>query len=143
MIKTIRVAVPEIISRIVIGLVFIESGWGKFLHLEKVTSYFESLNIPYANIQAPFVSGVELIGGLFVLLGLFTRLSSLPLIGILIVAIRTAKWEDVTDFSSLLGLSEFLYIVILVWLVSTGAKHLSLDALICRYWSGGACKKAK
>lgn len=134
-------AIPELISRLVIGLVFIESGWGKFQNLPKIISYFESLGIPYANLQAPFVSGVELIAGLFVLLGIFTRISSLPLIAIMLVAIRTAKWEDVTDLSSLFGISEFLYVVILIWLAVYGAKYLTVDSLICRFLGRGTCLK--
>ncbi len=128
-------AIPELISRLTIGSVFIESGWGKFHSLPKVVAYFESLNIPLAHVQAPFVSAVELVAGLFVLLGLFTRWSSLPLIGIMLVAIGTAKWEDVTDFSSLMGLSESLYIVILLWLVAFGSKTYSIDALISKFKS--------
>jgi uncharacterized membrane protein YphA (DoxX/SURF4 family) len=54
-------------------------------------------------------------------------LSSLPLIGIMTVALATAKSEDITNFSSLLGVSEFLYIVILFWLLVNGSHALSLD----------------
>lgn len=139
MCKFLKSAIPELISRIVIGFVFIESGWGKFQSLSKVIAYFESLGIPYAHLQAPFVASVELLAGLFILLGLFTRLSSLPLIGIMLVAIKTAKWEEVTDFSSLLGISEFLYIVILFWLATQGSKHFAVDTLICRSKKGGTC----
>jgi putative oxidoreductase len=128
-------AIPELISRLTIGSVFIESGWGKIHSMSKVVAYFESLNIPLAHVQAPFVSAVELAAGLFVLLGLFTRWSSLPIIGIMLVAIGTAKWEDVTNFSSLLGLSESLYIVILLWLAAFGSKMYSIDALISKFKS--------
>lgn len=121
---------PELVSRLTLGLVFAISGWDKFQSLEKVSMYFESLGIPWAHLQAPFVSGIELIAGVFLILGFFTRLSSLPLIAIMIVAIRTAKWEDVTDFTSLLGFSEFLYIVILLWLVAYGSKFFSIDSFI-------------
>lgn len=133
-------AIPEILSRLTIGIVFVESGWGKFHDLPKVVSYFESLNIPLANIQAPFVSGVELVAGLFILVGLFTRVSSLLLIAIMTVALITAKREDITDASSLLGLSEFLYILILSWLVFYGSKALSVDAMICKRRSADSCK---
>lgn len=132
---------PEIFFRVVIGFVFIESGWGKFHNLNQVISYFDSLGIPYANLQAPFVAGVELVAGLMVLIGLFTRLASLPLFGIMLVAIRTAKWEEVSDFSSLLGISEFLYLVILIWLMAQGSRYISADALICRFSKAGACQK--
>lgn len=123
MIKTI----PELLSRISIGYVFIESGIGKIQDLSKVVSYFESLKIPFASIQAPMVSAFELIFGLFVLFGFFTRFATLPLIGIMMVAIMTAKAEDITNFSSLLDISEFLYIVILLWLATHGSQALSFD----------------
>jgi putative oxidoreductase len=121
-------ALPELLSRFVIGFVFIESGWGKFQNLDKVIAYFDSLKIPLAHLQAPFVSAVELIAGLMILFGIFTRWASLPLIAVMVVAIGTAKLEDVTDLSSLLGLSEFLYIVILVWLAVRGSQYLSFDS---------------
>lgn len=119
---------PELLSRLTIGYVFIESGIGKFQNLPKVVSYFESLKIPLASIQAPIVSVCELFFGAMVLIGFFTRLASLPLIGIMAVALATAKAEDVTDISSLLGMSEFLYIVILAWLLTKGSEVLSLDS---------------
>lgn len=130
---------PEIISRVTIGLVFVESGWGKFQDLARVATYFESLGIPWPHLQAPFVSGVELVAGLFVLAGFRTRMSSLPLIAIMIVALLTAKREDLTDFSSFLGLSEFLYIVILSWLVANGSKFFSLDVFLCKRYKHDSC----
>lgn len=130
MISTLFKPLPELVSRFTLGFAFVESGWGKFQSLPKVISYFESLGIPMAHLQAPFVSGVELLAGLFILFGLYTRLASLPLIAIMLVAIRTAKWEDVTDISSLLGMSEFLYAVLLLWLAVYGARFFSLDQVI-------------
>jgi putative oxidoreductase len=134
-----RKHISELLSRIVIGTVFIESGVGKLQNLPNVVSYFESLQIPFATIQAPMVSGLELVCGLFVLFGFFTKLSSLPLIGIMTVALITAKAEDISSFSDLLGLSEFLYIVILVWLATLGAQAVSIDQWRCRR-SGGSCQ---
>ncbi len=132
--KLLITAAPELLSRLAIGAVFIQTGWGKLHNLKDVTEYFESLHIPFANIQAPMVSGIELIAGLFVFLGFFTRISSLPLIGIMVVAIGTAKWEDATDLSALFGFSESLYIVILLWLVVYGSTFFSIDALIKKFW---------
>ncbi|MGZ3797575.1 MAG: DoxX family protein, partial [Pseudobdellovibrionaceae bacterium] len=91
-------------------------------------------------IQAPLVSALELGAGLFILLGLFTRRSCLPLIAIMLVAIRTAKWEEVSDFSSLLGIPEFLYLVILSWLLIYGSNYLSVDALLSKFSKKGTGK---
>jgi uncharacterized membrane protein YphA (DoxX/SURF4 family) len=47
----------------------------------------------------------------------------------MIVAIRTALWDQVDGVASLFTMIEFLYIVLFVWLGVTGAGPLSLDAL--------------
>lgn len=125
---------PGLLSRVTLGWIFLESGWGKLHNLDKVTEYFVSLGIPWAHFQAPLVSGLELICGFLLLIGLGTRIASLPLMGIMAVAIRTALWEDVTDLSSFLGTSEFLYILLLIWLVIYGAGIISIDFLIKRKW---------
>ncbi len=124
---------PEIISRIVIGFIFIQSGWGKLHHLDKVIGFFESLGIPAPHLQAPFVATVELIGGLMILLGIGTRFAAAPLVVIMVVALKTAKLAELENASDIFGLSEFLYGVILLWLFAFGSQYLSVDAwLKCR-----------
>lgn len=123
-------AVPELVTRVTLGWIFIESGWGKLHNLDNVISFFESLNIPFAFLQAPFVSVLELGCGILILLGLLTRLAALPLILIMIVAICTAKREELFDFSMLSGTSEFLFITLLLWLSAYGSQIFSLDQLI-------------
>lgn len=118
---------PQLVARITVGYVFIESGWGKLHNLEKVTGYFQSLGIPAAAIQAPFAAGSELVFGAAVLIGLFTRLSAIPLLVIMVVAIITAKREELNGISALFGFIEYLYIVLLLWLVVRGGGCLSLD----------------
>jgi hypothetical protein len=49
------------------------------------------------------------------------------------VAIRTALWENVTGPGSLVGLLEFSYIALLIWLGTDGPGPASLDALIALY----------
>ena len=129
---------PPLIARGVTGWVFIESGWGKFQHLDKVIAFFTSLKIPSPEIQARLVSSLELGCGLLVFLGLFTRVASAPLIGIMCVALATAKADDIKVFSDLFSLSEFLYIIFFIWLGVNGPGAVSLDRIIF----GKAGKKA-
>ncbi len=131
---------PALITRVVVGIVFVESGWGKLNNLPKVIEFFSSLGIPAPHLQAPFVAGLELVAGLLVLFGLATRFASVPLVGIMLVAIRTAKWEEIESLSSLFSLSEALYIVLLVWLIVKGAGRASVDSLLDKkYGCGAAC----
>jgi putative oxidoreductase len=121
---------PALMTRVTVGLVFVESGWGKLHHLERVTEYFTSLGIPFPALQAPFVAGVEVIGGAMLLVGLASRWAAIPLIATMVVAIMTAKMADITGLTDIFGFSEFLYIVLLVWVLIFGSGFLSLDRIL-------------
>ncbi len=118
-----------LLARLTVGYVFIESGWGKVHNLENVTAYFMELGIPAAAFQAVFVSYTELICGTLVLWGLLTRLAAVPLIGTMIVALITAKAEDISGVSDLVGTIEFLYVVLLSYLALAGPGSVALDQL--------------
>jgi putative oxidoreductase len=119
---------PPLLGRITVGVIFAQSGWGKLHNLPKVIDFFIQLGIPAPHIQAPFVATVELVCGLMVLFGIFTRLASIPLICTMIVAILTAKMSDISNFTDVFGLMEFGFIVILVWLVIDGPGCVSVDS---------------
>jgi len=123
---------PPLLARLVIGVVFTHSGYGKWTHLGQVVKFFADLGIPSPQLQAPFVASVELGCGALVLVGLGTRLAAVPLIGTMVVALVTALSEKITGLNALFGLAEFLYIVLLVQLIVGGAGAVSLDRFIAR-----------
>jgi len=123
---------PPTLARFVVGWIFLWSGWGKLHHLDRIIEYFGQLGIPHPELQAPFVSGTELVCGTLILLGLFTRLASVPLIILMFVAIMTAQRENVSSLGDLFGLVELCYITLLVWLGVAGAGPLSLDHVLVR-----------
>jgi putative oxidoreductase len=128
-----RVSKALLLIRILVGWVFVAEGIQKFLFPTQLgVGRFVKIGIPAPQIMAPFVGTVEIVCGTLLLLGLFTRLAAIPLLGVISVAIATAKipmiaktgmWsmlhEARTDFSMVLGL---------VFLIITGAGSLSLDA---------------
>ena len=122
--------IPLLAARLTVGWVFLQSGWGKLHNLEGVTEFFASLGIPAPHLQAPFIAGIEFSGGILLLLGLATRFTALPLIGVMLVAIRMALWDDINELSDLFGLVEFGYVVMLVGLVVFGAGAISIDRLV-------------
>jgi putative oxidoreductase len=134
LVKVLEVNVwfPALISRLVVGWIFVETGWGKLHHLPKVVEFFKSLGIPAAHLQAPFVAGLELVCGVLLLLGIWTRIASVPLAAIMAVALLTAKRAEIHSVSDLFGNSEFLYIVILVWLIFQGSGYVSLGGKLKR-----------
>ena len=135
-----------ILIRIMVGAVFLAEGIQKFLYPAEVgAGRFARIGIPQPELLGPFVGGVEIVCGTLVLLGIFTRLAVLPLLGVMAVAFLSTKlpillghdlgpfqvrqlpyyglWrfahESRTDFSMVMG-SLFLLLV--------GPGPLSLDA---------------
>lgn len=129
---------PPALARLALGWVFVESGWAKLHRLPQVVEYFASLGIPAPQLQAPFVAGVELAGGLLLLAGLFTRVASGPLAATMIVALLTAKRTDITGPSDLFGAVELLTLLLLATLATTGPGALSLDAVLVRRFAPAA-----
>ncbi len=82
------------------GFQFAQTGWGKLHHLAKITAYFASLNIPLPAFNAPFVSTLEFVGGILLMLGLFSRPVALLLAGNMSVAYWTADREALTSIFS-------------------------------------------
>ncbi len=121
---------PPAIARLTLGLVFLQSGWGKLHSLDQVTQFFTELGIPAPAAQAAFVSGVEFVGGILLLAGLFTRLAAVPLACTMVVAILTAKLEEIHGLGDLVGELEFAYLALLVWLAVSGPGPLSVDSLV-------------
>ncbi len=126
------VSLPPLLARVSVGLVFVTTGWGKLQHLDQVIEFFRSLGIPAPELQAPFVAATELSCGLLIVLGLATRFAAVPLVVTMLVAIRTALWEELEGTIDLFGREEYLFIVLLVWLAVAGAGAVSHDARIAR-----------
>src|SRR5438093_9284166 len=116
------------LARLTVGLVFLQSGWGKLHDLAKVTNYFTQLGLAAPAFQARLASTAEFVCGGLLLVGFATRFAVVPLIITMCVAIRTALWQQVDGLGSLVGLTESAYVALLVWLGTHGPGPLSPDA---------------
>jgi putative oxidoreductase len=125
-------------ARITVGWVFLWSGWGKLQSLPQVAENFVGWGIPLPHLLAPFVSGVEFLGGLFLLAGLLTRISAGALGITMIVAIWSAKWGDVDSLETLLGFDEFEYLALFLWLAIAGPGVFSVDHWLERRYRGAS-----
>jgi len=124
---------PPLAARLTVGVVFVSAGWGKLQNLDRVIEFFRSLGIPAPELQAPFVAATEFGCGLLLIAGLATRFAAVPLVVTMIVAIRTALWEELEGAIDLAGRQEFLMMVLLVWVAIAGAGAISLDAVAARW----------
>src|SRR5260370_10481347 len=82
---------PPLLGRLAVGLLFLSTGWGKVHDIPKVTAFFTTLGIPAPGFHAVLVGYIELICGALLIVGLLTRLPTLPLIASIISAIPTAQ----------------------------------------------------
>jgi putative oxidoreductase len=123
---------PPLVARVVLGVAFLRTGWGKIHNLDGVATFFTSLGIPAPGVHAALVAGVELGGGALLLAGLATRAAALPLAGTMVVATATAQWPQAESILDLTATIELAYLALLVWLVQAGAGALSLDRLVAR-----------
>ena len=123
---------PPLLARVTLFAIFFPSGKGKLSDLSGPTQYFTDLGIPFPHFNAILAACVEVGGGALLLVGLLTRVVSLPLIITMIVAIITAKWPKLESGWDFFGWDEWAYIVVLLYLFVYGPGALSLDHLLGR-----------
>ncbi len=124
---------PILLVRLSVGLLFLESGRGKlFVRLEELMEFFVKLGIPFPHFNAVFVSTVEFVGGICLILGLATRIFSAQLTAVMLVAIFTAEIKKVSTLGDFLYLPEVSLLVIFVWLVFSGPGKISIDHILSR-----------
>jgi len=80
-----------IIIRLMAGAVFFFEGILKFVYANQGVGRFTKLGFPFPETTAHFIAGGEIIGGLLLLLGLFTRYVSFYFIVQMIVAVLSTK----------------------------------------------------
>jgi putative oxidoreductase len=118
------------------GWSFFLTGKGKLLNLERTTGFFAELGLPLPKLNAALAGGVECLGGLLLLAGLFSRATCVPLIFTMLVAYVTADREAlfaiVSDTDKFTSAAPFLFLLACVIVFVFGPGKFSLDALIFR-----------
>jgi putative oxidoreductase len=122
------------------GLSFARTGWGKLMHLDKTAAFFADLGIPVPKLNAIMAGSTECVGGALLLVGLFSRVVSLPLIFTMLVAYATADRDALnaifSDTDKFVSAAPFLFLLAALVVLVFGPGKLSLDALFFRRKSG-------
>ena len=121
-----------LLGRFAVGLLFVSTGWGKVHDIPKVVAFFVSLGIPAPGFHAVLVSWSELLCGSAIVIGLLTRLSTIPLIVSMTVALLTAKRGDIHGLFDLVGQDEFTYLVVLMMIAVLGPGKFALDHFVAQ-----------
>jgi putative oxidoreductase len=75
-----------LVGRVLLGLIFVISGWGKLTGFAGATGYIASRGLPMPGLLAAVAVAIELGGGLALMLGFKARLAALALAVFVIVA---------------------------------------------------------
>jgi putative oxidoreductase len=123
-----------LVIRLYWGWQFFVDGKGKLTHLDRVTAYFASLNIPAPRLNCILASTTECVCGMLLLIGLLSRFASLALIGVMSVAYLTAEKEALNSFFSdpdkFTGATPFLFLFAALIVFAFGSGKIALDTLV-------------
>lgn len=129
-----RGPVSIVLIRLAVGLIFFTQGILKYTDPNMGVIRFTRIGFPYPSFTAHFVGTFEIVGGLLVLSGLWTRASAVPLLIVITTAIMTTKipelfrgnqgfWYMISD-----ARTDFAMFCSLIFLICVGGGAWSLDA---------------
>lgn len=124
----------RLIIRLGVGLIFIYHGWGKVEHMQNAIGFFNTLGL--AAFFAYLVAFVELVGGVALVLGVFTGLAGSLLAIDMLFAIIFFKWAMVKQMG--FGAMEFEF-VLLVASLGLGMLGAGKYALMAGHGCCGNC----
>jgi putative oxidoreductase len=111
-----------------------QSGWGKLHHLSNVGEYFGTLGLPMPAQMAVFIACVEFFGGIFLVLGLASRITALVLTVNLTMAYvigdREALLAFFSDPDKFIAAAPFAFLLVAVIVLIFGSGKISADTAI-------------
>lgn len=123
---------PVLLLRVTWGYFWAETGWAKLHNIEGFTERFVGWGIPFPAFSATVSGLTDLVGGLCLMLGLLTRLATIPMTINMLVAITLVNIRDVHALDDFVELNEVLYVMVLLWLMVAGPGRVSVDHWLAR-----------
>jgi len=123
-------SISLLLARLAVAYGFYDPAIKKWANIGDIATWFGSMGIPFPTLNAYMAASTEALGVILLTLGLFTRLISIPLMVVMVVAITTVHLAH--GFSA--GDNGFeiplYYMLFLFIFLSHGAGKFSLDHLI-------------
>lgn len=123
-----------------------QNGWGKLHHLSNVGEYFATLGLPMPAQMAFFIACLEFFGGIFLALGLASRITGLVLTVNLIMAYVIGDREALLSFFSdpdkFTAAAPFVFLIVSLIVLIFGAGKFSVDTAIAFFFDPARVKQA-
>ena len=126
---------PPLLFRIVLAYGFYGPATMKLKNFNGIVEWFTSMGMPLPKLNALLATGTETAGFILIFLGLATRIISIPLMVVMIVAITTVHLGNGFEAGNNGFEIPIYYMLMLFSLLITGPGKFSLDALIKKYYN--------
>jgi len=127
--------------RVAWGIEFFISGKGKLKNHADIVDFFKELKIPFPDLNAWFVGGLEMVGGILLIIGLASR----P-IGMLLAINMTVAYLAVDsdralvfnmlksqkDFDAFVAAAPFMFWLTALVVLAFGSGAISVDKLLAK-----------
>ena len=115
--------------RLIIGVVAVAHGWPKLIDLAGFFGKIRDLGIPLPEVFGTAAALSEFLGGLCLIVGLFTRQAAFFFACVMAVVVFRVQWKD--GFFAADGGYEYPLVLLVasISLIVSGAGRLSLDRL--------------
>jgi putative oxidoreductase len=135
-----------LVVRLYWGWQLAQNGWGKLHHLSDVGDYFGTLGLPMPTQMAVFIACLELGGGIFLALGLASRITGLVLTVNLVMAYIIGDREALLSFFSdpdkFVAAAPFVFLMVSLIVLIFGAGKVSVDSAISYFLDSARVKQA-
>ena len=122
-----------LLVRLYWGWGFFVAGKGKLMNLSQTAATFEMWEIPMPKLNAVLAGSTETLFGLALLVGLFSRLSAIPLVFVTCVAYLTAHAEEVESLADFIAAPPFNHMMAAIIVLMFGSGVFSADHLLKRW----------
>ena len=120
-------SIAMLVGRVLLSAIFIQASISKLMNISGTIGYFESVGLLLPSVTIWLVILVELVGGLMILTGFYTRIAAtvLALFCIATAFIGHSNWGNTMDFQAFMKdiaiAGGFFYVA------AAGAGIISLD----------------
>jgi putative oxidoreductase len=123
-----------LLVRLYWGWQLVQSGWGKLHNLDKVAQFFASLSLPMPAQTALAISCLEFFGGIFLAVGLLSRLTAFVLTINMLMAYITADREALlsifSDPDKFYAAAPYTFLIASLLILIFGPGKIALDTLL-------------
>jgi len=125
-----------LLLRLILAYGFYNPAIMKLKDIHAIGDWFKELGMPAPYFNAYMAAGTEITGVVLIALGLGTRIIAIPMIVVMLVAIKTVHWANGFNAGDNGYEIPLYYLLMLVALIAFGAGRISID-----HWIAGRRKK--